>query len=255
MSVFFHSGDLGDIIASLPAIRQLGGGELIIGQRMWRPLVGNRESMKGARFQAIEPLLKSIPYLSKVTYQDHPAKVDYDFSQFRPMTARFLAASRLERIVGNKIKQTNLVELQARYLGLKNVDILPWIKVNSEPASNGKIVVARSARNHNPRFPWQRLVEARRRQMVFIGLPTEHREFEREFGELEYKPTPDLLQVARLIAGSDLFIGNQGCPAWIAMAMGCKLIQETNDNEFSSVMERPNACFDMDKDKIEHLLK
>jgi ADP-heptose:LPS heptosyltransferase len=86
-------------------------------------------------------------------------------------------------------------------------------------------------------------------------LPEEHREFEREFGKVEHLPTQDLLQVARLIAGSDLFIGNQGCPAWIAMAIGHKLIQETNDNEFSSVIERPNACFDMDKARIDELLQ
>jgi hypothetical protein len=255
MSVFFHSGDLGDIIASLPTIRQLGGGDLVIGQRMWRPLVGNRENMRGKRYQVIEPLLKSAPYLTNVIYDDQPPKVAYDLSQFRPITARLLSASRLEKIIGNKIKLTNLVALQARYLGIKNIDVSPWIKVDPEPAARGKIVIARSARNHHPRFPWPWLVQTHRTKMVFIGLPEEHREFEREFGKVEHLPTQDLLQVARLIAGSDLFIGNQGCPAWIAMAIGHKLIQETNDNEFSSVIERPNACFDMDKARIDELLQ
>ncbi len=255
MAVFFHSGDLGDIIAALPAIRQLGGGELIIGQRLWRPLVGNRENMRGARYQAIEPLLKSAPYLSRVSYNDHPPKIDHDLSRFRPVISRLLAATRIEKIIGNRIKLKNLVQVHAEYLGLDNLDPLPWIKVDAESAARGKIVVARSARNHHPQFPWPWLVQTRRHQMLFIGLPREHGEFQREFGAVEYFPTPDLLQVARVIAGSELFIGNQGCPAWIAMAQGHPLIQETNAGEFSSVIERPNACFDMDRNQIEQLLK
>ncbi len=228
MSVFFHSGDLGDIIASLPAIRQLGGGELIIGQRRWRPLVGIRESMRGARYQAIEPLLKLVPYLSKVSYNDNPKIVDYDLSKFRPLASVLLSASRLDRIVKITNKSKNLADCQARHLGIGNVDLVPWIKVEPDAASNGKIAISRSARHHNPRFPWPWLVSKKSKETIFIGLPDEHQQFEREFGKIEYVPTQNLLQVARLIAGSDLFIGNQSCSCWIAMAMGHKLIQEVN---------------------------
>lgn len=255
MKVFFHSGDLGDIIAALPAIRALGGGRLVIGQRIWRPLIGIRESMRGGRYRVIEPLLKAAPCISDVAYDDHPPKIDYDFSQFRPVVSRLLSASRLEKIFGNRTKLTNLVEQQAQYLGVNNVDVSPWLSVPPHPATAGKTVVARSARNHNPRFPWPRLLEARRSEMVFIGLPDEHRAFEQEFGPVAYRPTKDLLEVAQLIAASRLFVCNQGCPGWIAMALGHPLVQETNDGEFSSVIPRPNACFDMDAQKIEALLQ
>jgi hypothetical protein len=46
-NVFFHTGDLGDIIAALPAIRALGGGYLILGNRHGR---GGRELMSPERF-------------------------------------------------------------------------------------------------------------------------------------------------------------------------------------------------------------
>jgi hypothetical protein len=66
-NVFFHTGDLGDIIAALPAIRALGGGYLILGNRHGR---GGRELMSPERFAVIEPLLSAQPYIAGVELCD-----------------------------------------------------------------------------------------------------------------------------------------------------------------------------------------
>jgi ADP-heptose:LPS heptosyltransferase len=41
-----------------------------------------------------------------------------------------------------------------------------------------------------------------------------------------HQPTSNLLEAARVIAGADLFVGNQSCCFWIAEAMKKKLVLE-----------------------------
>ena len=69
---FLHTGDMGDIIAALPSIRQLGGGELVI--TPMRHDNTARESMKGARFDFIKPLLEAQAYISSVRFEDDAPK-------------------------------------------------------------------------------------------------------------------------------------------------------------------------------------
>lgn len=58
-----------------------GGGHIVIGQR----LMGQRESMRGARYDSIKPLLEAQPYVKSVSWsndfsQDH---INVDFGRFR----------------------------------------------------------------------------------------------------------------------------------------------------------------------------
>lgn len=60
-------------------------------------------------------------------------------------------------------------------------------------------------------------------------MPHEHRQFCNCFGEVEYQPTKDLLEVAKLIAGSPLFIGNQSSAMAIAEGLKHPRVQEVAD--------------------------
>jgi hypothetical protein len=60
---FFHSGDLGDIVYSLPTIRAHGGGVLHIGPED----VGARSVPSRRLVRNIAPLLESQTYIVKVT--------------------------------------------------------------------------------------------------------------------------------------------------------------------------------------------
>ena len=66
---------------------------------------------------------------------------------------------------------------------------------------------------------WRRIMERYKNKAMFIGLPEEHDAFQREFGTIEYRRTENILEVAELIAGSQMFVGNQSCPAWIAIGL------------------------------------
>ena len=101
--------------------------------------------------------------------------------------------------------------------------------------SGRPIVINRSSRYHNLLFPWRELVANRGHQMIFVGADREHEDFVRQFGFVPRFETATLLDVARLIAGSRMFIGNQSCPMAIALGLGANVIQETWDGEHISL--------------------
>lgn len=232
MNRFFSTGDLGDVIASLPAVRTLGGGEYIIGFHDW---TGQRESMRGGRFEAIKPLLENQPYISNVEWSDDPTNINYDFSTFR---AKYSLHS-------------NLALSQARHIGV-GVSLNPWLQIDTEV--NNHVVIARSSRYHNPLFPWRRLTE-HFKEKIFVGTKNEHAEFQELFGEIEYVPTSNLLELTKLIGGSKLLICNQSCPFWIAAGLGKPIIQETFQRDMNSIIERPNCRYSRNVTEINDLLK
>lgn len=225
LSVFFHTGDIGDIIASLPAVRELGGGDYIIGFRE-----GNcRESMFGARFNAIRPLLEAQSYIKSVKWDSNAKDITYDFSAFRQ----------------SHIRGEDLATWQARHIGVL-IDLDPWLRVEPSKKSKGKTIIARSSRYHNPAFAWKQALKGR--DCLFVGLESEHAAFELEFkAKVTYAPTEDLLELAQLIAGAELFIGNQSCPFWIAAGLGVSLMQETWQHDPNSIIERENAVYSTEK--------
>lgn len=186
--------------------------------------------MEGARFNAIKPLVETQAYISAVRFEHRAEEIEFDLSGFRNVYSR----------------QSNLSQAQARWLNVSNLNLDPWLEVRPSEASAGRIIVARSGRYHNPRFPWRRLIRAHGSRMSFVGLPEEFDEFVIASGgtaTLNYLPTNTLLELASLIKGSDLFIGNQSCPCWIAMGLGHKMIQETHEWIRDSIVARENARF------------
>lgn len=222
-----HTGDLGDIIACLPILRSLGGGEIVVTESKFRDRGRSpRESMRGARYEAILPLLEAQPYVSKVEWQDEPTGITHDLSNFRTMVP---------------IPRETLADWQARYLDI-DVNLDPWLTV---PAfeQHGRTVIARSRRYHNFFFPWVELIH-RCAPVTFVGLPSEHAALEQEtkWG-FDYQPTKDLLELAMVIAGAKLMICNQSAPYWIAAGLGVPIIQETLEADPNSMVLRTNATY------------
>jgi hypothetical protein len=69
-----------------------------------------------------------------------------------------------------------------------------------------------------------------------VGSPGEHADFIERFGDVPYHPTANLLELASVIAGSRIFVGNQSSP--YAISEGLKV---------RSVLEgwfvRPDCCY------------
>jgi hypothetical protein len=220
---FWMSGDLGDIIASMAVVRQLGGGHLYIGnhpkyaERGWR-------QMKGQPYEVISPLLEKMPYIKSIRYDEYSNGHDYDFSEWRNVYDRY----------------RSLAHNQAAYLGVQDLNTSPWIEVDPNPNMKGKIVISRSSRYHNQSFPWIDIGQRYRNNIVFVGHPEEHISLQKHMGcTFPHMQTKNMLEVAELISGCELMIANQSSPGWLALAMGKKLIQESYIHSPDSKIDRP----------------
>lgn len=217
---FFHSGDIGDIIASLPSVRAIGGGDFFIGDGF------ARESMRGNRFNAIKPLLEAQPYIRSVQWSDACPNGAKDFSTFRH-----------DLIVGE-----SLAHWQARHLGVE-ISTEPWLTVPVSDRSKGRAVIARSLRYHSRWHMWNTILKAHP-NALFVGLREEYMHLSSATQvKFEHAPTADLLELASIIAGCKIFIGNQSCPWWIAFALGVPTIQEVFANSPNSRIERDGARY------------
>lgn len=201
---YAHAGDLGDIIWALPSIQEKGGGILKISSRGYA-----REPMTDKRIALIKPLLLEQSYIQSVESHDE-GYVDFDFRQFRVLHK----------------KHSNLVRDQAEWTGSFADGHKAWLKV-SGVKPNYFALVNRTDRYCNEKFPWVKVCAAYKQALKFIGLREEWAAFQKEYGSIDYLPTQDLLEVAKLIVGSEVFIGNQSVCNAIAEGLKHKHIQET----------------------------
>lgn len=227
VSSFSHRGDIGDCVASLPAVKAFGGGDYIIFDKPDEAAIGRRESLRGARYEALKPLLEAQPYIRSVSWHNGDPGASHDLSTFRH----------------DFIPSENLIDWQARHLGIA-VSHDPWLTCLRSPIGIGRTVVARSMRYQNRDFPWKRFIAENRQSILFVGLPEEHKAFQISNGcVVEYCPTANLLELAEIINGADRFIGNQSCPFWIAAGLGVTLVQEVWPQGPNSIVKRKNARY------------
>lgn len=187
--------------------------------------------------EVIIPLLAAQPYITEVEHNDNPDGVTHCFHDFRTKSPHLW-------IRGGELHY-NLATWQAGWFGIlpSDLDLSPWLTVErKEEDSKGRAVVSRSLRYQNPSFPWAQYI-SEHGNPIFVGLREEHHSFPHR--ETEWRVTENLLQVAELIAGSLIFIGNQSAPLWIALGLGHPLICEMDRDVVNrnSVIERDNAKY------------
>ena len=198
----FHSGCIGDIIYSIPTLRELGCTHLYVNDRPWtKPILH--------RIGVYKRLLES----QGIAVSPHEGeKIDYDLSTYRN---------------GGLLYGQNIATRVANWMLVKPDLNKPWLSIGSKhPATKGKIVISRGARWHGEYFPWKQIVEELGEHCLFIGLQEELDAFCDQFGDVEYLPTEDLYEAAQAIAGSDLFIGNQSSPNAICEGLKHPCVQE-----------------------------
>ena len=201
MNVFGHSGDLGDIIYSLPTIKALGGGKLFLFDSPGKTAHG----MTPAKVDRIRPLLEAQDYIESVEWSD--IRLETSLNGFR-----------------DHYGHGNLADMHLSTHGLDwRHRVEPWLSV--EPRPIAKVVMQRSARYHG-NFPWSDAVSVYGSEAVFIGLKDEHKAFCDQFGKVEHYDAQDFLELARVIAGSQWFIGNQSSPLAVAHGLKHRVIME-----------------------------
>lgn len=224
-SAYVHAGNLGDIVYALYAIKAAGGGDLFIcpvqRQRAICTVPVNKE-----QFEMFAPLLRVQPYLRKIEFrQDYPTFGIRDLNFFRNKWIDTLQRKRdgIETLCKCHFLELGLVH--------KFNDDEPWLSVPN-PLPTGKIIVHRSPRYNAPAtgpqsFPWQHFIKRYAKDMLFVGLESEHEKFQNDFRcKLSYWRVKDFLELARLIAGARGVIANQSFPLSVAIGCGQKVIVE-----------------------------
>lgn len=202
MQNFSHSGDLGDIIYSLPTIRACGGGNLTLFNFPGRTAHG----MSPEKVARIKPLLECQDYIGTVRWSD--GFIDHFLNGFRD-----------HRSAGN------LADMHLATHGLDwSHRAKKWLSV--EPDHRYDVIVNRTPRYNNPGFDWLSPVAKYAGRIAYIGSPEDHGLFCHHFGEIPYVDADNLLKVAQIIAGCKLFIGNYSAPAAIAEGLKHPMVIE-----------------------------
>lgn len=242
MLTYKHAGDIGDIIAFLPVMRYFGGGDLLIEAAPY-----TRQRLTPDKWCGLDLLLKQQPYINDVREWNFEL-CNYNGNDFR---AHMHHATR--KGLFNNIKNKSLVDWQLETHGVPlGEKDRAWLSV--EPKKVARVVFNRTGAGrpqhhvyHNPLFPWHSVWKKYHRESVFIGTPMEYEVFKAQIGTVPYYPTENLFEAAKVIAGSDLFIGNQSACFWIAEGMKKNLILEVWPQGPNSNVFRPGAIQGFDQ--------
>lgn len=233
----FHYGDRGDVIYSLPVCRLLGISHLVL-----CPHHMTREKMTEESADSIASLVRAQPYIDSVVFTQTPPVGAIDLNEFREM---------LGPQHSGRFFYHNLSSLQLRAFGYPEwfeCDQWLWVTQIKPPKP---VVIARSSRYQSKTFNWKDVYKKYGRDAVFIGSPGEHKEFCDSVGFVEYYKTENLLKVAQVIAGSELFIGNQSCPFAIAEGLKHPAILEWTDGPAQNChFSRKNLYYGTERIKI-----
>jgi hypothetical protein len=232
-SSFKHSGDLGDIIFSIPVIQALKGGVLFLDPDGGRdsPHVQwadkNRTKLNCDSIMQIMPFLKLQHGIFDVKIWSSQS-IDYDLDQFRL-----------------HIKHNNicLSHLRAFKLSPKFAQH-PWLNFPSIRTLKKPYLIARSVRYHGNYSFWEEILPKIAADSLFIGFKKDHEIFEYTFGHpVEYYETPTIMDLAETIHSCKKIYCNQGLPHAIAEGLHKELVCEKYrvypsavfDNKASSV--------------------
>ena len=227
--IYKHSGTFGDLIYSLSVVKKLGAGafaialnniEICVARYGYRPDevdIMHKGRFTVADFNLIEPLLTRQSYITDVV----PWKGihDIDLDQFRGVLFRGF--------------EGNYVEAFYRTFNLPfTADVYDETWLEADPLRMASVVINRTFRYRCPSgtASWQNLLEQANitQNGIFVGSDEEHEDFEKSTGfRVQYYPVKDFKELADIIAGADLFMGNQSAAYSIAMALGKSSVLET----------------------------
>ena len=227
---YSHNGSAGDALYHLQPVKQLGGGNFYI-----YPAAKPDHRMLRSHAESVLALIRNQPYITAAAWREDVEGLD--LSGWRE----------------NYKNNTNLTDMCCTWLGLPHPPRCePWLQV-PDIKRVAKVVINRCPRWRNDKFPWLRAYMMYGKEAVFVGRPEEHSEFCFSWGPISYHYTENHLELAKVIAGADLFIGNQSSAAAVAEGMKVAMVQETlnRDHWWSNChWDRKHKVHVYDKDAV-----
>jgi hypothetical protein len=244
---FNHSGNAGDIIYALPALKKIHetlqvpvnlylrkDQPLDMGHIRKHPL-GN-VMLNDKVIEMLMPLISLQPYINYCgPLTDQAIDVDLDF--FR--------AGIVPQDKGN-------IAHWCGYITGTNPELWKkWLFV--EPNANfiGQVVIARSERYRNELIDYSFLKKYD--NLKFIGVESEFNDIRKYIPNIEWVQVSDFLEMAGIIAGCKFFIGNQSFPYSIAEALKVPRILEVSLEVINVIPEGENGYDFLFQDHFETL--
>lgn len=185
-------------------------------------------------FNKLKPLIDTLPYIREFRIAKPDEHADWNSADFRGAFHRR----------DHSLMQAHALHYHSIFKQHVIHDpMVPWIPAPQDEVITSDVIINRTSRYRNPFFPWKAIVEHYADRIRFIGHPAEHREFCDRYGDVTYQPTADYLWVARAIAASQLFIGNQSSCYAVAEGLKHNTIQETCLDLHDCIFKRPNAVY------------
>jgi len=243
---FKHTGHAGDVIYSIPAMKALAGSRKIhLYFELHQP---NRDFTKQMRHPNGNVMLteKSVAMFAPLMMQQpeithfaawNRETIHYDLTAFRsfPFDYRMYSIARWYFL-------TFAVTAD---LGKA------WLHITPDHRFSDTIVIARSSRYHALDISYSFL--SKYKNLCFVGVQEEYEAMKKEIPDLQYQPVSNFGELAAIIAGCKLFIGNQSFPFSLAEALKAPRILEVFYQCPNVVPEGPNAydfCYQPQFEKI-----
>lgn len=225
MITALSSGGLGDIVYSIPVMRELGVELLYVKQHYYRsPFTNLYEAIKSlVEFEGFKcQLYPDVPMYS------YPVPANFDLDTFRKQPGR-----------GRVFIQDNM----RRRFQLQLKAYTPWLSL---PVTDGDYsVIHLTDRWRGEKLvDWNKVLQRIEGKVYFIGLQHEWADFCYQYGNIEWYATSDVLEMAELIAGCKALYCNQSVSLTLAQGLGKSYFLEAKPGKTNTLINQP----------IEHLL-
>lgn len=197
---FLHSGHLGDLIYSLPLIKELSKTKkcnfyIEINKKNtveYHKHPSGNVFINKKTFDLLLPLIEAQQYINDVKiFEKEKTKIDIDLNFFREMPFNIIFHSMrwYSHLTGIPIN------MEEKFLETNLIDDF-----------RDKISIMRSPRYRNEYINYKFLSSAK--NLVFLGLYEEFKDLKEEIKNLEFHNCKDFLEMAMIINSSRFFIGN-----------------------------------------------
>ncbi len=215
---FSHSGHMGDLIYSLPVVKELSKNYkcnyfIVVNKKVEQNYLDHPSGdvfINDRAAKLLLPLLKKQDYLNEVkVYENEEIDIDFDLFRKVPINLNFHSTRWFSHLVGHPIKMSE-----------------KFLSVGENKDMKGKIVILRSKRYLNPFINYQFLNQ--KKNLIFIGLKDEFNDLKKDVPNLEFYDCKNFLEMAEIINSSKFFIGNQSLGYAIAEALKVNRLLEAD---------------------------
>jgi hypothetical protein len=214
MKTFVHSGNLGDVVFSIPTIQYLSVNEGAV------VYVKAANYVFGNQYDAIKDLLLQQDGIKEV-HPFYPSDGNWNYFNWPGLKYDYdLDRARLQAMRG----RIHIVKRYFDAFGIDEDHRKPFLKIDEDYKRDEKFALIHLTDRWNGlQYDWKKIYnEAKQRheKIYFIGFVGEHMEFTIRYGEIEHIITENLLEMARLVRDCEAIYCNQGVALTLAQGLG-----------------------------------